>query len=229
MFKKSRILALVLGFTLVFSTTAFAAMTESRQEKIAGAREYLMNYNKEEVDEFGKAFTTEYNFKTSQDLDAAATYIADHGLEAFNEAVENAIREAVSQEPKSAMTRTTDPATVYRTVSGDGNHDVRAEAYGLARFNTLGTVEYRVELGYRVNVQNGRFTQVTSTRFDIPYISAAGSWGDLRMPSHCTSTNAGVTANYTITKSVQISVGDFGFEIKSETDNEIFSLLTNLR
>lgn len=207
----------------------FAETGDERQQKIADAKEYLTNYKKLDINEFGKEFTTEYYFQTNQDLDAAAIYIADYGLSAFNEAVEAAIRETVSQEPKLKIPRVTDPLIVYETVSGDGNHDVSAEAYGLASFKTLGTVEYIVELGYRINVQNGQFTRLTSSRFDIPHISSAGSWGNIRMPSHCTSTNAGITANYTITKTVEISVGDFGFDIKSETANETFSLLTSLK
>lgn len=41
-------------------------------------------------------------------------------------------------------------------------------------------------------------------------------------------TNCGVTANYLITKTVEVGLGDFSFEVKSETDNEIFALLTSL-
>lgn len=33
---------------------------------------------------------------------------------------------------------------------------------------------------------------------------------------------------YLITKTIEIGIGDFSFEIKSETDNEIFALLTSL-
>ena len=81
---------------------------------------------------------------------------------------------------------------------------------------------------YRVTVSNGKFTDLSSISFDIPYISAAGSWGSTSFPSYCNNTNYGVTANYLITKTVEIGIGDFSFEIKSETDNEIFALLTSL-
>ena len=153
------------------------------------------------------------------------------GLADFNTAVDNAIAEVVSKEPQRtvALTRPTDPTTARETVSGNGTHNVSAQAYGLASFDTLGTVEYLVELGYTVTVSNGKFTKLSNISFDIPQISAAGSWGNTRFPSHCEPANCGVTANYDIVKTVEIGVGDFSFEIKSETDNETFALLTSLR
>lgn len=47
-------------------------------------------------------------------------------------------------------------------------------------------------------------------------------------PNYVTATNAGSTANYVITKTIEIFIGDFGFEIKSETDPEVFAILTAL-
>lgn len=238
MFKKDkfyRFLGLVLVIALTLSTTAFAQSKENtlmtaHQQALADAKEYLMTYSKVEVNELGNEFTTEYQFKTSQDLDAATIYIAEYGLDAFNKAVETAIEEVVSKERQSELIvpRTTDPTTAYATISGNGTHTVSAETYGLASFDTLGTVEYLANLSYRVVVSDGEITGLSSISFDIPYISAAGSWSNLSLPFHNTATNAGVTANYTITKTIEISIGDFGFEIKSETNNEIFALLTSL-
>lgn len=171
----------------------------------------------------------QYIFSSEDDLNSAAQYIAENGLAAFNAALDIAIEDAVSKEPApTVLPRTTTPTTGYATVSGNGNHYVSTEAYGLASFDSLGTVEYLVELGYRVTVTNGVFTNLTSISFDIPYISAAGSWGNTRFPSYYTDTSAGVTANYDITKTVEVGVGDFSFEIKTETDNEVFALLTSI-
>ena len=224
--KKIMSLLLVVIMVLSIPCTAFASEASMTVDE---ARAYLENYYVTKVNSAGKEYTVQYIFSSEDDLNGAAQYIADNGLDAFNMALDVAIEEAVGNEtPVAPHPRTTTPTTAYETVSGNGNHYVSAEAYGLASFDSLGTVEYLVELGYRVTVTNGVFTNLTSISFDIPYISAAGSWGNTRFPSHCTNTNAGVTANYDITKTVEIGIGDFSFEIKSETDNEIFALLTSI-
>jgi len=225
-----KFLSIILVLSMVFTMSATSFATE-QQMTVDEAREYLQTYNVTKTNEFGKEYSTQYIFNSEQDLEKAAAYIANNGLSAFNSALDNAVVEAVSNEPQNTTPRlrSTDPSTANKTVSGNGNHYVSAEAYGLASFDTLGTVEYLVELGYRVTVTNGSFTDLTSISFDIPYISAAGSWGNTRFPSYCTASSCGVTANYDITKTVEIGIGDFSFEIKSETDNEIFTLLTSIQ
>lgn len=239
MFKKSKFYG-VLGFLLIvaltFNTTVSAqspnknTLDGTNEQASVDAKEYLTTYRKVDVNEFGNEFTTEYQFNTSQDLDGATSYITKYGLDAFDEAVRIAIEEALHEEEQLEliMPRTTYPTTAYATISGNGTHTVSAETYGLASFDTLGTVEYSAILSYKVPVSNGKITGLSSISFDIPHISAAGSWGNLSLPSYNTSTHVGVTANYTITKTVEISIGDFEFVIKSETDNEVFALLTNL-
>lgn len=216
---------LVLTFVFSMSTTAFAS---ERSMTVEEATEYLENYYVTKENSAGETYTTQYIFSSEEDLNNAALYIAENGLAAFNAALDTAIEEAVSNEPPTAPRPfTTTPTTAYATVSGNGTHYVSAEAYGLANFDTLGTVEYLVELGYRVTLTDGTLSNVTSISFDIPYISAAGSWGDTSFPSYASGSHAGVTANYTITKSLEIGIDDFSFVIKSETDFEIFALLTS--
>ncbi len=229
-----RLFGVTLVFALAFCTTSFAEPLDTlmidNQQTLEDAKNYLINYSKVGINEFGKEFTTEYHFNTSQDLDAAAEYIVEYGLDAFNGMVENKVEEIVSQECQSKLITpyTTNPSTIRRIISGNGYHDISGETAGLASFDTLGTVEYMVSLSYRVNVKNNKITELKSISFDIPYISAAGSWGGLALPFHVTDTAAGVTANYTITKTLSIPIGNFEFEIKSETDNEIFALQTRL-
>ncbi|EOD00461.1 hypothetical protein [Caldisalinibacter kiritimatiensis] len=222
-----KFLSLILSFVMLF-TLSISAFAAEPQMTVDEAREYLQSYYVTKENSVGKEYSIQYIFNSDEDLEKAAIYLSENGLSAFNATVDTAIEEVVSKEPKSPQTRSTTPTTGYATVSGDGNHYVSSEAYGLASFDSLGTVEYLVELGYSVTVSNGVFTDLTSISFDIPYISAAGSWGNTRFPSYCTDTSAGVTANYDITKSVEIGVGDFSFVIKTETDNEIFALLTSI-
>lgn len=136
----------------------------------------------------------------------------------------------VAEEPYNVIRpRATTPTVAYATVSGNGSHRVSEVASGFASFETLGTVEYIVELGYQVNVSNGAMTGISNISFNIPYISVGGTWGSISFPSYCYATNAGVTANYVITKTVNVPViGDVSIGVKAENVNEIFSLLTNL-
>ena len=91
--------------------------------------------------------------------------------------------------------------------------------------------KYVKELIYDLLSKEYGVTEVNISKaisFDIPSVSGGGSWGNARFPSHCTATNCGVSANYDIVKSVEVGVEDFSIVIKSETDNEVFSLLTSL-
>ena len=224
-----KFISTILGVVMILSLSITSFASESKMT-VNEAKEYLQNYNVTKNNEFGKEYTTSYSFNSEEDLDKAACYIANHGLEAFEDALNSAISEVVANEPKSTtpITRSTEPATAYATVSGNGTHSVSASARGMASFDTLGYVEYKVILGYKVTVSNGEFTNLTNISFDIPSVSGGGSWGNARFPSHCTATNCGVSANYDIVKSVEVEVEDFSIVIKSETDNEVFSLLTSL-
>lgn len=219
----SFVLSLIMLFTL--SISVFSLETEM---SIDEARGYLQSYHVTKQNSDGKEYSIEYIFNTEDDLEKAATFLSEKGLSAFNAAIEASIEEVVNEEDPIHQPYSTDPSTGYATVSGDGKHYVSTQAYGLANFDSLGAVEYLVELGYSVTVSNGVFTDLDSISFDIPYISSTGSWGNVSLPFHCYDTSAGVTANYDITKSVELPVGDFSIVIKTETDSEIFALLTSI-
>lgn len=224
-----RIVPLILALLLLLalSAPAFAAEQAMTFEE---AKEYLNNFNVTKNNQFGKSYTISYVFKSESDLNSAAEYIVNNGLSSFNSALDSAIAEAVSNEPQQTIptSRSISPTVVYKNISGNGRHRVSGEAYGLASFDTLGSLEYRVELGYQVTVTGGKITNISSISFDVPYIGASGSWGNISFPSQYTDYSCSVTANYTITKSVTVGVGDFSVEVKSETDYEGFPLVANL-
>lgn len=219
------VLSLVMMFSL--SATVFAA---EQTMTIEEAKEYLENYYVTKENIYGKEYSMQYIFSSEDDLNSAAEYISDNGLAAFNTARDIAIKEVVSKEPTiDSGLRATRPSVVYRTVSGNGNHYVNGQTYGLSNFGTLGSTEYLVELGYRVNVANGAFNEINSISFDVRNLRPGVSYGNTRFPSYYTNTNASVTANFDITKEMEISIAGFGFVIKSETANEVFALMTNIR
>lgn len=216
-------IALTLILTLGMNTLAFASPAMTFEE----AKEYLESYNATQMNSLGKRYTTQYVFHSEQDLNRAAAYIAENGLDEFNADLDNAIAEIVENDLEAVppQKRTVTPSAVEEAVSGDGTHYVYAIEGGLASFDTLGTVMYSVELSYRVTVKDGKFTQLNNISFDIPSIGPAGSWGEVSFSSYCIDEHCGVTASYVITKTLEVGVGDFSFEIKSETDEDIFSLL----
>lgn len=225
-----KFMAIILSLVMTLSLSIVSLAGEEKMT-VEEAKDYLLNYNVKRTNEFGKEYTTKYVFDSEDDLQKAALYISNNGLLKFDTELDKAIKEAVANEPKSNIptTRSTNPSAGYAKVSGNGTHYVSAQAYGLASFDTLGTVEYLVKLGYKVTVSNGNFTNITGISFDIPTISAAGSWGNTRFPSSCSAKNCSVTANYDITKTLEVGVGDFSVIVKSETDNEVFALLTSFK
>jgi hypothetical protein len=249
MYKKNKIFkvfALALTLTFVFNVTALAEssnewkngegsqsslIAESEyQQVLEEAEEYLTNFRKIENNEYGKEFSVVYQFNTAYDFNKAKAYIAEFGVEAFNNAVDIAVGEIVGNEPASASMITMSATTPvkYKTISGNGTHYISDQTSGLASFNTLGTVEYIAALHYTVTVSNGQITGLNSLGFSVPYISTAGGWEDVTIPFYSNANAAGATANYTISKTLEISIGDFAFEIRTEYDNEVFSILTTL-
>ena len=194
------------------------------------ARDYLLNYKKVITNQDSSKTITTYEFKSDEKLDEAATYISKYGLKAFNNILSEEIEKALEKEPKTAsiVTRTVDPVTITKKISGNGTHTVSGQASGLAKFDTLGTAEYIVKLSYKAYVKNNKITQIDSISFDIPYAGPGDvTWGDLTFNQNVTSKSAAVTANYRITKSV--SVGKFEIVIKSEFDPDAFAVLASLK
>lgn len=225
-----KLISMALSFAMIFaiSTAAFAV---EQKMTIEESREYLQTYKVTRINTEGKKYTIQFAFTTEKDLEKAAAYIVENGLAAFNAALDIAVANSVKNEPQSTLSqpRSTTPTVAHAYVSGNGDHYVSGEAYGLANFETLGQVEYLVNLGYRVTVSGGKFTNLTSISFDIPYLSTGGSWGSTSFPSYCDPGSCGVTANYTITKTIYAGIGDFSVPIKAETTREVFALLTGIQ
>lgn len=230
--KKFISILLVLSMVFGMSTSAFAMAHEEngveteREYTLAEAKEYLLNYCKIETNEFGKELKTTYEFDSDADLERAAAYIVDYGLDAFNKKLEADIKEYVKKEEQIIMPRETSPMSINKTISGNGTHAISGETYGLASFKTLGTVEYRAIIKYSVVVKNGKIVRFgTSPTFDIPTISGGGSWGKVTIKQDLKDYTANAAASYVITKSVKIK----GVTVKSETDTEVFGVAALLK
>lgn len=224
-----KLLSVILAISLMLVSSSMVLATE-RPMTVDEARAYLENYYETRVNSAGKEYTVEYEFTSESDLNGLVQYIAENGLSAFNAALEASIREVVGNETSTQVRpQSVQPLTAFTTVSGNGKHNVSTEAYGLTNFDTLGDVEYIVQLGYQVTVKDGEFTNLTNISFDVINMSVGGSWGNTRFPSYYSGTSAGVTANFDVTKTVEASVGGYPLIIKTETDNEVFGFYTNIQ
>lgn len=89
-----KLVSIVLSAVMVIgmSTTAFAATPMTLEE----AKEYLSSYNVTKTNAAGKEYTTQYVFDSESDLNKAAAYIVEHGLDNFNNTLDVAISEAVT-------------------------------------------------------------------------------------------------------------------------------------
>lgn len=226
--KKRRIAAIALVFAMLFNVSAFAATVPESTMSIDEARAYLTNYKATELNYSGEEFSVQYSFDSEENLEKAAAYISEYGLDQFLSESDKAVEEVVAKEPPRIQPLSTTPTTAYTTVYGNGSHRVSASGYGLAEFGKYGTLEYKPELAYTAVVSNGEFTRIDNISFDITYIDVSGSWGGLSLPSDVYWNSCSVTANYTITKSVSIGVGDFSYDVVLGTDLDIFGLIAHL-
>ena len=225
------ILAVALSFVTLFAATAHASSPEMTFEE---AKEYLESYCELQTNASGKEVTIQYHFGSEESLDRAASYIAEHGLNAFNDMIDKKIEEMANQEQKSLLPlpRTTDPTTYFATVSGNGTHRINGVGSGLCDFGSLGTAQYLVELSYDAHVSNGSFFLVNNIVFDIPWTSYAEGivqYTEKSCPSFCYSKNCGVTANYVVTKMIPFDPNDPNTWIEGAVDHEVFPVNTTLK
>ena len=214
---------------MIVSMTCAVSAAE-KTYSVDEAKEYLESYCELNTNSEGIEYSTRYEFDSEEDLEKVAMYLSEHGLAEFNATLEDELAKAVAKEPTIIQSRSTNPSTGYATISGNGKHTVSKTALGHVDFEKVGATEYRLNLGYTVNVSNNKITSISSISFDIPYISPTGSsWGNVRLPSVVKTSMCSVTANYDITKKMSIPIGQGEITVRSETKNEIFGLITNLK
>lgn len=233
-----KILTITVAVMLVLTTPVYAnalpGNAESNSERLTldEAKEYLLNYKGITNNIYGGEVVVEYSFKSTDDFEKAAIYIVDNGVDAFHESANRAAQELGAEEggavPVPIVHRTVDPSSITVTISGNGTHRVEeTAAYAIATFESLGSVEYKPTLGYTVTVEKGKIVSLSKYSFSPNIFSPAGSWDSLRYEEYNTGTRAGVTANFTISKTIDLPIGDFSVE-RTETDSEIFTVIVFL-
>lgn len=220
-----RYVSVMLAVLMILSFSAFA----SSENEIAEAKRYLQNYRMVRTNSQGKTYTLSFDFQSENDLNETAVYLVSIGRDAFNAEVVAALsNENTGNTHGNVQPCTAEPSVVYETISGNGSHRVTATAHGYSSFDTLGEAEYVVELSYYVVVRDGVMKNIDTPRINVTLYTSSCSWGNASLPSYCTDYSCGVTANYTITKTLEIPVGPTGIPVKAETDPDSFALLTTL-
>lgn len=226
MMRKLMSVLLMIVCIMPFGNMVYAADSMSVEE----AKDYLENYCVTKVNSQGKEYTMQFDFSSEEELEAAALFIAENGVTRFHELLDVGIEElgnsGVSGIP--IQPRTTTPTIAYRTVYGNGRHNISGEANGLASFDSLGTLEYAVRLAYTAVAADGAFIDVTNISFDVIAMGANGGINNLTFNDHHIGSDCGVTANYVISKTTSVGVGDLNVPIKTEIDSETFTILTSL-
>lgn len=223
------ILAVALSLVTLFAATAHATSSEMTFEE---AKEYLENYRELQTNSAGKEVTIQYHFGSEESLNRAASYIADYGLDAFNDMIDKRIEEAVSQEQKGLvpLPRTTNPTTYYATVPcKSGHYNIVGTANGFCDFGKMGTAEYRIELRYTAHVSNESFFLVNNIELTPLWTSYADGIVEITeksCPSFCYPKNCGVTANYIVSKGIPIDPNDPNSWIDASVDHEVFPVNT---
>lgn len=230
--KKTKKILWLLLCSLIFSTNVFALENDLESDNyiasIEEAQEYLLSYCYVGLNQEGEEYTVTYEFDSTEDLNIVAEYIVENGVDNLDALITAAVEQDNQNSSGIAIPMTPTYSTMYRTIStSDGTKTVSGNTYGLCDFGNYGAVEYMAYLSYKIKVTGGVMEQVTGISFNIPSISTGGGYSNLSFPSYCTGTQAGVTANYHITKTVSIPIGDGGFNLVSESDTENFAVLTS--
>ena len=226
--KKLRLILMAVMMVMLLPVTSLASSISH-----ADARDYLVNYRETVINENGEEITRRYSFNSDEDIDILADYIVDHGFDAFNEAIETAIN-IKNAETQSSLPvvepRSVNPLTIYKTISGNGRHDISDEAGGITEFDKLSDEEYIAVLEYRLDVENGKIVELSDISFDVTDLSYECSYTNTSFPSYFNDNNAGVTANFTIVKTVQITIDPLlPPVVLIEEDPESFAILVTLQ
>ena len=232
-------IAIVLSVLMVLGTsvTSFAETKEATNEPstIEEAKVYLLNYCDVSINEIGREVKTTYEFLSAEQLNNAAIYIVENGLESFNEKLDREIKIALEKEKSSNIasyssipnlqngvtTRESSPTSVTKTISGNGTHSVSGTTYGTAYFNTLGTGSYTAKISYKVVVSGGKISRISSgPTFSYTVGFSTMDINDISLSQTVNNYKVSVTSRYTVSKTVTLA----GINVKSETDTDVFGV-----
>ncbi len=221
------ILAAVITVCMVTPVFAISDNTQSlpSDQAIEIAKSYFLNYSEVSLNSSGQEVVTSYGDVTAEMLDKIAIYIAQVGVSAFEEEVKAAIEDVVTDESINT-TRSAPMRTISKYVKlNEGNNYISGSEPMLVDFGELGTMEYTATLRYTLKVQNGAIVDLNSPGFELS-LPAYGSYSNVRLPYTFSDTYANMTANYDVTKTIDVPIIIGSIPIRSATTNQINILQT---
>lgn len=189
------------------------------------AKEYLLTYTSYAENDFGEPLYVRYEFQSSEQLDAAADLLIDMGVDEFNDYIDDLVDKELASEPQveAPVPAISNPGTLYRTVSGNGSHDISASTTGLSNFGKYGSIMFNTSIGMRVNVTNGKISSCSSPWFKVSDIGAGGRLsGWSAIPTGC---NPGESASCTANFQIERYIGVGALNVVVGTNSEIVCLI----
>lgn len=236
--RKRTKMMLVLGIVALISTNfkpVYAQNISSIEfDTLDEAKEYLKSYEEEGINKYGKTYTIEYEFSSEEDLELAAEYLLENGLDNFEMVLDNKVQEVVAEEEQnsanSISTRAANPLSATITIERiNKTHKVDHDIFGRVDFDKLGSAEYILNLYYEVTVSGGKITKVDGEKLRTVHFSGSTSLGESTIPTGFSDTGASATANYYIVKSIAADIGGFEVTLRTEQKQDWFCLLTYLK
>lgn len=187
------------------------------------AKSYLTSYRATELNDFGEPFTVSYRFKNEEQLDEAARYLSQYGVDAFNKLIDEKVAQKTEHDTRAITPYSVKPFTVYRTVSSNGTHRLSGTGDGTSNFGKYGSITFTANIGFSVVVSGGKISSCHSPWFKLSYLSSGAQMvPEVALPTSCNpGSGASVTANFKIERVVGVDV----LEVVVGTSYEVFCLI----
>lgn len=188
------------------------AQVSNYPQTLDEAKEYLLQNRKIYIIKNGQTCEYEYEFQTEKDLDKAAEYIMENGLESFNTQLTQKMQNRVNAAIETNTISTRDADVLSKKVyipKKDGVHRVSEIFTGIADFEGIDeliyTSNYIARISYNVTVKNGVMTDLTGYSFEMQNIDFA-SLKSVTLNKGLSNTGASVTANYTMERTISETI-----------------------
>lgn len=218
--KRTAALFIAFLFTIVLPLNAFATSNES------AVLEYLQTFNKEITTDSGDSIVLTYNLDemTEEEIKYIVSYITTVGIDHFEEEVFGDTSEIQIQKGSTAPIKRAFVST-YVNFPTNGNKKYSNSRYVLISLGSGHTMEYTEDISITVICSGGVVTGIKSFSFNLGSLPSYGSYSIDYMSTNYTSNSAALSATYTITKTIEASVGEISVPIAQYSTKTSASLL----
>lgn len=225
---------IVMSFLMLVIACAFpASATEQKSNGNAFIRRedvlsYLNSYYFDYIDEYGNSNTIHYNIDdlTSDQLDYLVDHISHIGICAFEkETIGDTDGLDKSEEVEKNQITSNALISKYVTFPSNGKKTYTNEEYILASFEKGHTMEYTEDISITVQCTNSLVSGIPNFTFKLKNLPSYGSYEIENMHTDYSSNSAGFSITYTVTKTIDVGVGDVSLPIVQYSSLRSASLL----